>query len=518
MLTLQDTVNYVQPFIQYQPLNAGSNNEPQTSIASMIRFSILSAPQIWPWNRKEVTSIAITAGVQDYTVLLTDFGYLEKAALTNDAGDTIEIKDVYNSLPLASELPTLNPGARPNAIVVLDYIPRVSIDIRLLGTPDQDYTLTLIYQRLPEDFASYDIESVSVPTSYPILVQSNVTNGSRSGGNTYDIAYNSNVTEGNLLIIWAYVYTFDLLGSPTDTMGNEWTKVINGSTRNESDEIQCWYAVANGTGACTVTWHFFGAGGATVVSGVSEVRGGTLDATPNASRTSFFSSPQQAGSLTTSSDFQLVLQFAGSHGSSAVYSNDGGYTVDSQSSLGAFSSANIATAGSTTPSVASSVGNSGIASAIAIVGGSGGGNPTYHGSFPVGGFPIGSFVLVSGFVNAGNNGTFLVVTSDSTSFEAVNPNAVNETASAFATTPYWDPIPDSFIDVVNNLFLSEVFALTDDARAQQYRVRGVAAFLSKASGLTELQKNIFVQQWLARSVERTTVTGDANLGMRGRGQ
>jgi hypothetical protein len=516
LLTLQDTANFAQPFIQYSPLDAGAGSQPILGIGTIIRNSMMTAPQVWAWNRKEVDGIVVNQGDQDIVVSLTDFGYLEKASLTDAAGNQYELKDIYNNLPLSSDTATVNSGGRPNAIAVIDYVPHQYVIFRLLGIADQAYTLSVVYQKLAEEFSSYSVESVSVPTSYPILVQSKVTNGSRSGGNTYTIAYDNNVTEGNLLIIWAYVYTFDLLGSPTDTMGNEWTKVVNGSTRNESDEIQCWFAIANGTGACTVTWSFFGAGGAFVSSGVSEISGGTLDATPNATRTSFFSSPQQAGSLTTSGDFQLVLQFAGAHGTAAIYSNDGGYTVDSQSSLGAFSSADIATAGSTTPSVASSVGNPGIASAIAIVGGSGGGNPTYNGTFFTGGFPVGSFIFIEGFSNAGNNGTFQVVSSDETTVVVVNANAVNETASATATNPYWDPIPDSYIDVFNNLFLSEALALVDDARSQIYRVRGVSAFLSKATGLTETQKNAFVQQWLARNFETTTVMGDVQLGARGR--
>jgi hypothetical protein len=68
-----------------------------------------------------------------------------------------------------------------------------------------------------------------------------------------------------------------------------------------------------------------------------------------------------------------------------------------------------------------------------------------------------------------------------------------------ATTQDWltqAGIPYSFIDVFNNLFLSEMLQFANDERAVQYRQRGMAALLSKASGLSEMQKNIILGQWM----------------------
>jgi hypothetical protein len=94
---------------------------------------------------------------------------------------------------------------------------------------------------------------------------------------------------------------------------------------------------------------------------------------------------------------------------------------------------------------------------------------------------------------------------------------VAETHSAFASNFSWAPIPNQYSDVYNNLFLSEVLALFDDARSPIYRQRGIGAFLGKATGLTEMQKNIFVQQWMARGIERQGAAGIINLGNTGRG-
>lgn len=74
-------------------------------------------------------------------------------------------------------------------------------------------------------------------------------------------------------------------------------------------------------------------------------------------------------------------------------------------------------------------------------------------------------------------------------------------------TQNWS-IPDHFSDIYNNLFLAEAFQDVDDARAFQYRQRGVAVLLAKAEGLTEMQKNIFMEQFLA------TDSQTASNGMR----
>ena len=60
-------------------------------------------------------------------------------------------------------------------------------------------------------------------------------------------------------------------------------------------------------------------------------------------------------------------------------------------------------------------------------------------------------------------------------------------------------VPDQYVDIYNNLFLAEAFAVVDDARANQYRQRGIAALLAKADGLTEMQKNSFQEQYMMRT-------------------
>lgn len=59
-------------------------------------------------------------------------------------------------------------------------------------------------------------------------------------------------------------------------------------------------------------------------------------------------------------------------------------------------------------------------------------------------------------------------------------------------------VPPQYSDVYNNLFLGEAMAVVDEARSQLYRQKGVTALLAKAEGLSEMQKNAFLEQFWAR--------------------
>ncbi len=146
------------------------------------------------------------------------------------------------------------------------------------------------------------------------------------------------------------------------------------------------------------------------------------------------------------------------------------------------------------------------------------GNTAYHGSFDPLSFPVGATAIITGFVtNAVNNGSFAVVSCTNSVLTLANTAGVAEAISAYANNFSWDPIPNQYSDVYNNLFLAEAMAGVDDARAQLYRQRGVAALLAKATGLTEMQKNAFIQQWLQRGVERASEGGQIQQGSAGRG-
>ena len=143
---------------------------------------------------------------------------------------------------------------------------------------------------------------------------------------------------------------------------------------------------------------------------------------------------------------------------------------------------------------------------------------TYTGAFDPLSFPVGATANITGFTTAANNGSFVVVSCTATTLVVTSSAGVAETKAAYATNFSWDPIPDQYSDIYNNLFLAEALAESDDAKAQIYRQRGVGALLAKSTGLTEMQKNAFAQQWLARGTAGQGVMGLIQLGNAGRGQ
>ena len=152
---LISTINWASSFIQYSPLTAGTGFEPAASIASMIQNSILNSPMTWSWNRFEDSTQSTVIGQQDYTYSLSNFGFLEKASLTDMQGKIWEIKDIYNTESLSKSAAQ----QRPSAIVILSYTPGSQVVIRLLGVPDQIYKINLIYQGLAVQFSSFQIAS-----------------------------------------------------------------------------------------------------------------------------------------------------------------------------------------------------------------------------------------------------------------------------------------------------------------------------------------------------------------------
>jgi hypothetical protein len=174
--TVFTTVNWAQAYIQYVTLTSGTGSEPAISIASMIRNAMMNSPLTWSWNRFEDSSTSTQIGKQDYTIPLTNFGFLEKVSLTDPQGNIWEIKDVYNTNALSKSAG----NQRPSAIAVITNAPGVSATFRFLGVPDKIYTINLTYQGLATQFGPFTVNSASnaaggnttytgifTPTSFP---------------------------------------------------------------------------------------------------------------------------------------------------------------------------------------------------------------------------------------------------------------------------------------------------------------------------------------------------------------
>lgn len=76
--TLQSSLDYASSFVGYLGLAIGTNNQPSLGSVRYIVDTVLSAPFMWAWNRNS-TKFQTTTGTQDYSLTLSDFGYIETA-------------------------------------------------------------------------------------------------------------------------------------------------------------------------------------------------------------------------------------------------------------------------------------------------------------------------------------------------------------------------------------------------------------------------------------------------------
>lgn len=367
-LTLFQSQNFAETFLQYAPFNVGLGQEPMVSVASFIRSTIMSAPLTWPWNRNENNTIFTTPGVQNYTLSVTDFGFLEKVSLQVAA----KITNVAGS-----------------------------------GT----------------------VATITAPNSFAV---------------------------GNIVTITGLAHT-GFNGVFTVTFAN------GTSFQFASATVQSSTADA----------------GTAVTGSIVELKDALNIAPLSAS-----SDPQRpsAVSVITRSAGTINLRFMG------VPNKYYQVTVIYQKLAVIFG-----------PFIISAVAN-------AV-----GPNTTYTGTFDVDAFPTGAIAQITGFVAGANNGAFTVVSVNATTLVVANNAGTAVTATGYVSNFAWAPVPDNYAFIYNTLFLGEMMALEDDPRSQIYRQRGMAALLSKAEGLSETQKDVFMQQWMARGVEQQGITLRATL-------
>jgi hypothetical protein len=89
-IKLQNTLNWAQSFVRLIPLagQGGVNGEPALTNANNVRQFMLAPPFAWRWNRNSTSfTTNNSTPTQSYTVGLTDFGWIERATVSD--GTTI---------------------------------------------------------------------------------------------------------------------------------------------------------------------------------------------------------------------------------------------------------------------------------------------------------------------------------------------------------------------------------------------------------------------------------------------
>ncbi len=150
--TLQRILSVAQLYIRQAPLTfpaLAAPNDLAFLAGDWVRQFILSPPFAWRWNRT-VNTFNTVAGTQDYAVSAANFGWLEKATLTDATVTPNATTELVNQMNLSEE-------ATQNQPVFIS--PRLdnntgTITFRLSPNPDKVYTVTLTSQNAPSNFAN----------------------------------------------------------------------------------------------------------------------------------------------------------------------------------------------------------------------------------------------------------------------------------------------------------------------------------------------------------------------------
>jgi hypothetical protein len=155
-IQLSRTIARSSQFARLEPLTFASNtnNDPAFSNADWVKQTILAPPGAWRWNRTiegspSTPAFVTTIGNSDYTIALSNFGWLEKAVLYDPNSG-------YNPTELQVELlkgeDTL-PNV-PQRIAAQMDDGNGNITFRIFPAPDQVYNVCLVYQNAATLFTS----------------------------------------------------------------------------------------------------------------------------------------------------------------------------------------------------------------------------------------------------------------------------------------------------------------------------------------------------------------------------
>lgn len=142
-ITVQNTMTWTQGYLYSQPLNLGSALEPAITISNIVKQAILGPPFCWRWNRIMPTAFALTSPTQDYSKAYADFGFLEKAWVS----DGTNVKEVEQIAEILSQETVLG---RPDQFIAAqldDNAGNITFRVKPAPNAGPSYTMQVAYQK-----------------------------------------------------------------------------------------------------------------------------------------------------------------------------------------------------------------------------------------------------------------------------------------------------------------------------------------------------------------------------------
>lgn len=161
--TLQDSINWATPLLGSQPFNV-SNMEPGLHMANLVKQKALGPPMRWRQNRGNLTFAISQAGGTDYSVVVTDLGWIEPEAmwLLDGSGNK-------NALEGAEALAGTTIASRPQKMSPIYDDNAGGVTFRMNALPDANYTVFADYQRKASPMLSYGSTWDPLPDEYSYI-------------------------------------------------------------------------------------------------------------------------------------------------------------------------------------------------------------------------------------------------------------------------------------------------------------------------------------------------------------
>lgn len=164
-IKLLNTIEWTKKFNFGRQSGLTNYIEPALTSANIVLQTILGPPFAWRWNRNTTSfTCSTTQGdPQDYPETVTDFGFIENASVQDLS--TQKWQQMTVQLDLALDSAT----ARPRFISAQNDNGAGSITFRVMPSPDQDYPITVSYQKKATLFTSLNQTWAPVPDEYSYI-------------------------------------------------------------------------------------------------------------------------------------------------------------------------------------------------------------------------------------------------------------------------------------------------------------------------------------------------------------